>query len=209
MRNRLLPVIVLCASCTWGLGELRGYDACQREQLARAQHQSAQRVIEAVSAAAPDIVTKVTAEAEIIQVHSVDQIERARIAQTDHHRKPKTLPEIRSPEDNRKVQEYAGLSYATQVRRKVVKELPAKIVKGVASVVKQIVPTWLWWVLGVVGFVALGGTGLLVGLWRSARRGLRGMIRIANDSEVKDHFKGATNGAAQREYRRMRAKGLL
>jgi hypothetical protein len=162
-----------------------------------------------IKQALPDAPTDVAEAIDRIHLNSKDQMERARVAQADHAYKPKELPPLRSPEDTEKVQQYAGRAQARDIRRRFMKNLPKKIATGMASVVKRVIPGWLWWGAGAYAFVTLGGMALLGRAWRGARSGLRGMIQAANDPEVKDHFRGRTNGSAQKEYRRMKARGAL
>ena len=193
----ILLVPLMCGCVSWGLGQARGMDAYQREALARDTH----RVLLEVAELAPE--TQALVDEGL--VNCVDQVERAGIAQDDFGYEPEDPPDLRSPEDTENVQASAGMSRARKVRREYKKELPAIIAKGVAGVVKEIVPWWVW----VVAFFGLGGMALVTRAWRAARGGLRAMVKQANDPAVKEHFKGSTDGAAQREYRRMREKGLL
>ncbi len=199
--------ILLLSSC--GLQGLRAYDAQQREQLARSSHEAAQDIQEAVVDCAPNVVEKVTLLTEAIQVNTADQVDRARIAQKDHGAQPVKLPELRSAEDDVKVQAYAGQAESRETKRRVVEELPGKVLGGVASVVRKMIPAWLLWAIGIGVFVSCGGVSWAVILWRRARLGLREMIRLANRPETKEQFKGKTNGPVQKEYRKMGEKGLL
>ncbi len=204
---RLAILALFCTSCA--LPSLRGYDAQQREQLARKSHEAAEEIKETVVNCAPNVVEKVTKAVEVIQENTVGQVARARIAQKDHNAKPQKLPELRTPEDDEKVQAYAGLAELRETRRRIAKELPGKLLGGVASVVRKMIPTWLLWAIGIGIFVSCGGVSWAVILWRRARQGLREMIRLANRPETKDAFKGQTNGPVQKEYRKMGEKGLL
>ncbi len=203
----ILTLCVALSSCA--LPDLRAYDAQQREVLARASHEAAEEIEEVVVNCALNVVEKVTKAVEVIQENTADQISRARIAQKDFNAKPQKLPEIRSPEDDVKVQAYAGLAESRETRRRIVKELPGKIGGGAAWIVKKLIPRWLLWTIGIVAFVSFGGLSWLVIVWRRARQGLREMILLANRPEVKDQYKGKTNGTVQKEYRKMGEKGLL
>ncbi len=207
---RVAILALFCASCA--LPSLRAYDAQQREVLARTSHEAAEDILEAVVDSTPDVVEKVTVLVETVQTNTADQISRARIAQKDHNAKPQKLPELRSPEDNVKVQAYAGLAESRETRREIAKELPKKVAAGVGWIVKEVIPTWLLWGIGGGVFFMLGGGTLLVWVWRKAaqaRKGLQSMIVAGNKPEAKEHFRGKTNGPAQKEYRTMRDKGLL
>ncbi len=207
MRVAILLSVFVFASCA--MSELRAYDAQQRENLARASHEAAEEVKELVVDCTPNVVEKVTRAVEVIQENTVDQVARARIAQKDHNAKPQKLPAPRSPEDDVKVQAYAGLAESRETRRRIAKELPGKLVGGVASVVRKMIPTWLLWAIGIGVFVSCGGVSWAVILWKRTRQGLREMILLANRPETKEAFKGKTNGPVQREYRKMGEKGLL
>ena len=204
---RLAILAMLATSCA--LPSLLGYDSQQRESLARTSHEAAETIKEAVVECAPNVVEEVTKAVEVIQENTADQIDRARITQKLYNAKPKPLPELRSPADDIKVNALAGKAEDRETRRRIARELPKKVAAGVGWVVKEIVPVWLVWTIGIVTFIGLGGLSWVVIVWRRARQGLREMIRLANRSAVKSKFKGQTNGPVQREYRKMGEKGLL
>lgn len=205
MRATLL--VLLCTSCA--LPGLLGYDAQQREDLARRSHEAAETIKKAVVECAPDVVEKVTEAAEAVQTNTADQVSRAKIVQKLYGVKPQELPEPRSPADDAKVNALAGKAEDKETRRRIAKELPGKMLGGAASVVRDMIPRWLLWTTGAGIFVACGGLSFVIIVWRRARQGLREMIRLANRPEVKEHFKNKTNGPVQRQYRYMREKGLL
>ncbi len=207
MRIAILTLAVLFTACA--TADLRGYDSLQREQLARASHEAAEEIKEAVADSAPSVIAKVADSVKVIQENTVDQVERARIVQKLNNAKPQKLPELRSPEDDAKVNALAGKAEDKEAARRKAAELPGKIGAGVAWVVKKMIPTWLLWTIGIGVFVSCGGVSWAVILWRRARQGLRKMIQLANRPEVKDEFKGKTNGPVQKEYRKMGEKGLL
>ncbi len=207
---RLAILALLATSCA--LPSLLGYDSQQRESLARTSHEAAETIKEAVVECAPNVVEEVTKAVEVIQENTVDQIDRARITQKLYNAKPQKLPELRSPADDIKVNALAGKAEDRETRRRIARELPKKAAAGVGWVVKEVVPAWIVWGIGIVVFFALGGGALLVWVWRKAvqaRKGLQSMIVAGNKPEAKEHFRGKTNGPAQAEYRTMRDKGLL
>lgn len=204
--KRCLVALACLSGCSWGLGEMRGLDACQREVLAL---DTLVQLASIEASLPPEIAEPIAPMLDTAKTNCADQVERARIAQADHGYTPKEFPPIRGEEDDVSVQAYAGMAKARAIRRKIRQELPSALVKGIGNIVADAIPKWAWYAGAAYLFISLGGLAFAIKLWRGTKSGLRDMIRRANDPSVKEHFKGATNGVVQKEYRHMSEAGLL
>jgi hypothetical protein len=199
---RTIVILLLCSGCTWGVGEYIGYDACQRENLARDSHA---RVEEMKAIIPAPVLEEVAPYLDRIQTNCSDQVQRAQIIQSGNKYPPKEVPPLRSPADDKRVQEGAGLNRAVATMRKVGTDLPKVIGRGAVAFVRDIIPWWVWTAL----FVLLGGIGFSFRAAAKIRSALDGMIKTGNKKGAKEVFRGQTNGYAQKRYRILRDKGLL
>lgn len=205
-------VFMLCTSCSWGVGEMRGYVAARKEVSMNEVIAHVEVVEEELQCAPEETAEAIKPHLEAIRTRALDDIQIARVEQEDHGYQPKTPPVIDSEEDVRTLNAHAGKTHARTTRRRKIREIPARIIKGLASVVKNVIPQWVRWLLTLAVVVIVVSFVVNVVLYiraRFNRKAAEQMVVLAERHVPKDVLEGTRGTPAQKVFYSARRKGLL
>jgi len=204
--------LVLCASCSWGLGESRGYIAARNMASAHETVAHADIIIDAIECAPEEVKQEILPHAEAIKERALDVAEIAIMEADDHGFRPKETPELDSEEDVREVNIYAGKSNKRATRRRKFKEFPGKLVGFIAGIVKSATPAWAKWLLSIAVVVIVVSFVANVVLWiraRFNRKAAEQMVVLGNQYIPKTVLEETRGTPAQRVFKDAQRRGLV